>query len=152
MAMSSTSIRRTTAITLLVTVALAGCGGGDASEPVAMAEGQAAPTPVAFGLVSAPTAADLADDDDVVVIDVRTPEEYDAGHVDDAALIDFYADTFADEIAALDRDANYLIYCRSGNRSGQAHELMAELGFENVYDLDGGVIAWAEAGLALDGP
>ena len=50
---------------------------------------------------------------------------------------------------ALDRDTPYLLYCRSGTRSGQAAAIMADLGFNDVADVDGGVIAWAEAGLPL---
>ncbi len=64
-------------------------------------------------------------------------------------MIDFYEPGFADEIAALDPEGEYLLYCRSGNRSGQTAALMAELGFEQVWDLDGGVIAYGAAGLDL---
>ena len=156
--MSHTTARQRHGLAIVVTIVLAstGCGGGDPAEPVA----EAAPADlagsvngdVAFGLVSPQTAAALAADVDVTVIDVRTPEEYEAGHLADAdRLIDFYADTFVDEIASLDRDGTYLIYCRSGNRSGRTSALMAQLGFEQVYALDGGVKAWSAAGLALGG-
>ena len=53
------------------------------------------------------------------------------------------------ELAELDPDETYLVYCRSGNRSGQTTALLDELGFEQVYDLDGGVLAWQSAGLPL---
>jgi rhodanese-related sulfurtransferase len=131
-------------------LALAACGGSGAAEPVAEAVSDNALP--ATGLVVPSVAAGLAVDDRITVIDVRTPEEFAAGHLEGAALIDFYADSFATEIAALDRDETYLIYCRSGNRSGQAHVLMQELGFEQVYDLDGGVNAWSAQGLALVAP
>jgi rhodanese-related sulfurtransferase len=155
--MSPTIARKRDGLATVVTIALAltACGGGDPAEPVA----EAAPADVAgsadgdvpFGLVSPQTAAGLAADTDITVIDVRTPEEYGGGHLDGATMVDFYADTFADEIAGLDRDGTYLIYCRSGNRSGQTSALMEQLGFEQVYDLDGGVIAWSGAGLTLGG-
>jgi len=87
--------------------------------------------------------------DDVEVLDVRTPEEYAEGHIDGATLIDFYEPDFANRIAELDRSAAYVVYCRSGNRSGQAVALMAEQGFTAVNDLDGGVTAWSAAGLPL---
>ena len=69
---------------------------------------------------------------DAVVIDVRTPEEYGAGHLDDAANIDFYAADFKDQIGQLDRVDKYVVYCRSGNRSGQAKEIMEQMGFTDV--------------------
>ena len=74
------------------------------------------------------------------------------GHVDGASLIDFYDADFADRIGELDPDASYVVYCRSGNRSGQTVELMRQLGFTDVQDVDGGVLAWAEAGLPLTTP
>ncbi|MFZ9016595.1 MAG: rhodanese-like domain-containing protein, partial [Ilumatobacteraceae bacterium] len=75
------------------------------------------------------------------LLDVRQPEEYAEGHVEGAELIDFYEPTFAERIAALDRDRDYIVYCRSGNRSGQALELMEQLGFGRVWELEGGVLA-----------
>ena len=83
--------------------------------------------------------------DDLVILDVRTPEEFGEGHLDGAILVDFYNDDFRDQIAALDPDVPYLLYCRSGNRSGQTAALMTELGFKDVADVDGGVVAWTTA-------
>jgi rhodanese-related sulfurtransferase len=99
-------------------------------------------------LVSAPDGAALLDarPENLVVLDVRTPAEYQEGHLPDAALIDFYEADFAEQLAELDRDAPYLLYCRSGNRSGQARALMEQLGFTNVADVDGGILAWAADG------
>lgn len=88
--------------------------------------------------------------DGLVVIDVRTPEEFAEGHLPNADMIDFYAPDFADRIGDLDRDVPYVIYCRSGSRSGQTRQLMEQLGFSDVVDLDGGVLAWSDAGLSLD--
>jgi phage shock protein E len=76
----------------------------------------------------------LADRDDVVVVDVRTPEEFREGHLVDAVLLDLTGGVFAERVGELDRDATYLVYCRSGNRSGQAVRMMADLGFVEVYD------------------
>jgi len=84
--------------------------------------------------------------DGLVVLDVRTPEEFDAGHLDGAIMIDFYEPDFADRIAELDRDAPYLLYCRSGNRSNTARDVMEDLGFTDVADVDGGINAWLEGG------
>ena len=82
----------------------------------------------------------------LVVLDVRTAEEYSAGHLEGATLIDFYGADFAAQIAELDRDTPYLLYCRSGNRSGQTRALMADLGFTDVADVEGGILAWVEGG------
>lgn len=89
---------------------------------------------------------------DLVILDVRTPEEFAEGHLDGADMIDFYRTDFADEIADLDPDAPYLVYCRSGNRSGQTVALMRELGFTNVSDIDGGILSWTDAGLPMVTP
>jgi phage shock protein E len=85
------------------------------------------------------------------VLDIRTPEEFGDGHVEGALNIDFYAADFADRIGDLDRDAVYVVYCRSGNRSGQAMALFEELGFTAVHELDGGILTWVAEGLPLVG-
>ena len=85
----------------------------------------------------------------VITLDVRTPGEFAEGHVEGARLIDFQSGNFENEIAALDKNATYAVYCRSGNRSGQAVKVMHDAGFHNVYNLNGGVIDWANAGLPL---
>ena len=127
-------------------LALAGCGGDDDAEPVAEAAMESARPD--YGLVTPAQAADLATSG-VTVIDVRTPEEYEEGHIEGAVLIDLSSDTFTDRVAELDPDQEYLVYCRSDNRSGQAVAIMRDLGFERLWDLDGGVIAYAAAGLPL---
>jgi phage shock protein E len=85
----------------------------------------------------------------VVTLDVRTPNEFAEGYIEGARLIDFQSGNFENEIALLDKNAIYAVYCRSGNRSGQAVKVMHDAGFHNVYNLDGGVIDWANAGLPL---
>lgn len=70
--------------------------------------------------------------EDAVVIDVRTPEEYSEGHLDGALNIDFYAPDFAAQIAELPKDGTYVLYCRSGSRSGQAKSIMDNMGFTDV--------------------
>lgn len=70
-----------------------------------------------------------------ILIDVRTPEEHAAGHLEGARLLDFNGGDLAATIPTLDPDAEYLIYCRSGNRSGQAIALMEQAGFTNLTNL-----------------
>lgn len=85
----------------------------------------------------------------VITLDVRTPGEFAEGHIEGAQLIDFQSGNFGNEISTLDKNATYAVYCRSGNRSGQAVKVMHDAGFHNVYNLNGGVIEWANAGLPL---
>ena len=126
----------------------AGCGGGSGSETAEPAQTEAsASAPVT--LVSPQQASDLIQAGGVQVLDVRTPEEYAGGHIEGATLIDFYEPDFADRIAQLDRDQEYVVYCQSGNRSGQATAMMAEQGFTTVDDVDGGIAAWQAAGLPV---
>jgi phage shock protein E len=90
--------------------------------------------------------ATLVATDGVVVLDVRTPEEYAAGHLAGAQNIDVESSDFASQIAALDTSATYAVYCRSGNRSATAMAAMVDAGFEHVSDLSGGITAWTQAG------
>ena len=85
----------------------------------------------------------------VVTLDVRTPGEFAEGYIQGARLIDFQSGNFENEIATLDKNATYAVYCRSGNRSGQAVKVMQDAGFTNVFNMNGGVIDWANAGLPL---
>ena len=91
-----------------------------------------------------------AGDPRLVVLDVRTQEEYDEAHIADAVLLDFYEPDFADRLADLDRSAQYVLYCRSGNRSEQTREMMVDLGFEEVHDIAGGIQGWIDAGLPVE--
>lgn len=77
------------------------------------------------------------------LIDVRTFEEYESGHLDKAQNIDFLnEELFITEIEKFDKSQPIYIYCRSGNRSGKAATLMQELGFQTIYDLEGGYLNW----------
>ena len=85
----------------------------------------------------------------VVILDVRTPGEFAEGYIEGARMIDFQGGSFETEIASLDKNATYAVYCRSGNRSGQAVKIMQDAGFRNLYNLEGGVIDWANQGMPL---
>lgn len=140
--------------------------GGDSSESEATPSSGASATteivasgaaldPGAGGirLVSPTEGADIQENppDDLVILDVRTPEEFAEGHLDGAIMIDFYEEDFADQLAELDPEVPYLLYCRSGNRSGQTTAIMQELGFTDVADVDGGIVSWVDAGLSIVG-
>ena len=95
----------------------------------------------------AAAAADLLEkNSDVVVLDIRTPDEYAEGHIQGALNIDFRAASFRDEVGKLDRAKTYLVHCRSGGRSTQSLPVFKELGFTGIIHLDGGFNAWQEAG------
>ena len=80
---------------------------------------------------------------DVVVLDVRTPGEVGEGKIDSALELDFRSDNFASELGKLDKEKTYLVYCRSGGRSGKTCDLMKKSGFREFYNLDGGYSAWS---------
>ena len=88
-------------------------------------------------------------DSSVTLVDVRTPGEFTSGHIAGATNIDFESGTFEADIQKLDKAKVYAVYCRSGNRSGQATALMAKDGFKAVFNLNGGVIDWTGAGQSL---
>jgi rhodanese-related sulfurtransferase len=79
----------------------------------------------------------------VEILDVRTPDEYEEGHIPNAKNIDIYkGQGFLDEVNELDKSKEYYVYCRSGARSAQACALMQQQGFENTYNLQGGIMEW----------
>jgi rhodanese-related sulfurtransferase len=112
-------ISRAFAVTLLVITPLtAACGSSSSSDTTAPV-GKMTLTPAA------------------VVIDVRSPEEFAAGHISGATNLDFEGGVLAEALAGLDRETAYSIYCRSGRRSALAKQAMEEAGFSNVTDLGG---------------
>lgn len=80
---------------------------------------------------------------DAILLDVRTEEEFESGYIKGAQLIDIrQPQQFMDSIQSLDKDKSYFVYCRSGARSGQACQLLEQLGIASAYNLDGGIMAW----------
>src|SRR5690606_37163466 len=85
----------------------------------------------------------LAQDSNALVLDVRTLEEVQGGIIQNAIHIDFYqGHGFIEKMQDLDKSKNYYVYCRSGNRSGQACNIMSQMGFENAFNLIGGMLEW----------
>ena len=87
------------------------------------------------------------DNPDFVIIDVRTPEEFAEGHIENVINLDFRSETFTDWLNILDKDKTYLIYCRSGRRSRNTLDTMEELNFKEAYNMLGGIIEWKAGGL-----
>jgi len=87
--------------------------------------------------------AQLEKDENSFILDVRTEEEIEEGRIPNSANIDFYlGQGFLDALEELDKSKNYYVYCRSGNRSGQACAIMNSVGIENAYNLEGGFMNW----------
>lgn len=80
------------------------------------------------------------------IIDVRTIQEYNEARIENSILIDIYSPAFKNEIEKLDKSEKYLIYCRSGNRSLFAAKYMQSKGFQDVFNLAGGIIKWLKSG------
>lgn len=94
-------------------------------------------------------AAILEQRPDVIILDVRTRAEYDEGHIAGARLLPVTDDDFQRRLDELDRDATYLVHCRSGRRSEKAVGIMRKMGFQNILHMSGGILEWRREGLPL---
>jgi len=84
-----------------------------------------------------------------ILLDVRTPEEWNEGHLENAIHINYYQDSFEDEIKKLDRDKSYFIYCKSGGRSGKTLHKFKEIGFVEAYNIEGGITSLKAEGVTI---
>lgn len=80
------------------------------------------------------------------LIDVRTKDEFESSYINNAKNIDVNNADFEKNIGSLDKHKPYFVYCRSGARSGKAMQIMQDLGFNEVYNLEGGIMAWEHKG------
>ncbi len=95
----------------------------------------------------------LLADTDAQLLDVRTPEEFEAGHIQGALLVDYRTDPegFVQKVEAqLDKDVPVALYCRSGKRSHDAALLLQKAGYKQLIELQGGILAWQEAGKDIE--
>lgn len=77
------------------------------------------------------------------ILDVRTPQEYSEGYISNAVNLNIYdANAFMSKVQSFNKENNYYIYCKSGGRSSQACQIMSQLGFNNVFNLVGGITNW----------
>lgn len=81
---------------------------------------------------------------DVQLVDVRTPKEYNQGFIKNAKNIDYFSDDFKTQFESYNKEQPIYLYCRSGGRSGKASKILKELGFKEIYDLKGGYLAWSK--------
>ncbi len=84
-----------------------------------------------------------------VLLDVRTKEEVIEKKINNSMNIDFYSDSFKDSILRLDKSKTYYVYCRSGRRSLNTVEFMRKNGFNESYNVDGGIIKWTDSKIPL---
>ena len=137
-----------TPLVLLAAVALA-------ATPL-LAEDAARPAPAAVPAGAAknvsPDEAEklLKDNPKIVVLDVRTPEEFAKGHIAGAQNVDFKAADFAEKVAALDKSRAYLVHCAAGGRSSKTIDVMKDKNFAALYHLNEGFKAWEKAGKPVE--
>ncbi len=111
---------------------------------------ETAPPTAAYKNLSVDEFARLAADKQNVILDVRTPAEFSAGHIPGAVNLDYNAPDFQAKAAALDKSKTYLVHCATGGRSVRACEKLSRLDFPNLYNLPGGFKAWAKAGQPVE--
>ncbi len=99
--------------------------------------------------VNVETFAKETNENDIQIIDVRTPEEYAQGHIENAVNINILGNNFETEVSKLDKSKKTLVYCKSGGRSTDTANKLKDLGFENISNLEGGLLAWQNAGLKV---
>ena len=85
-------------------------------------------------------------DSDYTLIDVRTQDEFDLGHIDSAINLDFYSDTFQNDILSLPKNETIVLYCRTNNRSSKTANILKENGFKEIAVLEGGITEWVKNG------
>ncbi len=128
---------------LLILVVLAACGdarGGETTVPTAETIDITALTPS----VDVHTVYALLKSPDILLLDVREPDEYTAGHIPGITLIPM--GEIPGRLSELPTDKPIIVTCRTGNRSGQVVEFLRGQGFTNVHNMDGGIVAWIEEG------
>ncbi len=133
-------------ITLFLTLLLLLVACGGESEPMtADTEIDLATLP---NTIDVQTAAALQERDDVVLIDVREQSEYDEAHIPGITLIPM--SEFQSRVDEVPTDKTVVLTCRSGNRSGQVYDYLNQLGYDNIHNMEGGILAWQAAGLEVE--
>jgi rhodanese-related sulfurtransferase len=135
-------------LTLLVFISLTACSNGQSrAENTKSRQEQVAAGD--YKDVDASAFRKMLEEKKGILLDVRTPSEYEEGHLPGAREVNFLSDDFVERISKLDKDTTYLIYCRSGHRSHQAGTKMKELGYK-VVNLKGGILGWEDHGFEIE--
>jgi len=130
---------------LVLTLALSSCGGQASTSDVATSEINLDELPQE---VDVQTVYDIQGAEDVYVLDVREQYEYDEKHIPNVTLLPM--SEIQDRLAEIPTDKEVIITCRSGNRSGQVTQFLEQNGFDNVHNMQGGIVAWEEAGFPVE--
>ena len=85
-------------------------------------------------------------DTDYILVDVRTAEEYESGHIQDAVNFDFYSESFQKDILTLDKSSSIILYCRTQNRSTKTANYLKENGYKEITVIEGGIKSWVKNG------
>ena len=85
-------------------------------------------------------------DSEYILIDVRTQDEFDSGHINSAINLDFYSNTFKNDILSLSKNETIVLYCRTNNRSSKTANILKENGFKEISVLEGGITEWVKNG------
>jgi len=128
-------------ILALLALTLAACGG--ASAPANQVDLSSLPVNLTVQQVN-----EIRNNPDVVLIDVREQWEYDAGHIPNVKLIPL--GELPNRVNEIPKDKFVVMTCRSGNRSGQATKFLRDKGFDNVHNMQGGIVAWQKAGFPVE--
>ncbi|MCK9481400.1 MAG: thioredoxin domain-containing protein [Bacteroidia bacterium] len=144
-------------LTFIAALFMYGCGSSQntttpsstTTEPVTTTS---TPTQKFIKNVDAQTFKQLIEQEEGIILDVRTPEEVVSGQIPNASTINLYDADFAQKINLMQKDKIIFVYCRSGARSAQAAQTLSQNGFDRVYNLQGGIMAWQNQGFALTTP
>jgi len=140
-------MRRESSFLLLLALLIVACGSGQTSDQKtdATAESSELELPVE---VDVQVVARVKDRPDVYLLDVREQWEYDEGHIPGVTLLPM--DQVPNRLDEIPKDKEVIVTCRSGNRSGQVTNYLLQNGFDNVHNMKGGIIAWQDAGFAVE--
>ena len=89
---------------------------------------------------------DFIEINSAVLVDVRTHDEYNSGYIENSLNIDYLSNDFSENVEKLDKNIPIVLYCRSGKRSSLSADKLSELGFKEIYNLEGGILEWIELG------
>ncbi|NNK68901.1 MAG: rhodanese-like domain-containing protein [Flavobacteriaceae bacterium] len=106
-------------------------------------------SPKEVEMISPQEMQDLRNMDDVQLVDIRTPEEYKDGYIAGFQNIDYFSNSFEQDIQGLDKSKPVVVYCRSGRRTAKCTKKMIEAGFVKIYDLEGGITQWQHEGFEV---
>jgi rhodanese-related sulfurtransferase len=132
-------------VLIIAVLALAACGGSAPAVETASQQVDLDALPIELTVQQV---ADIMNHPDVVLIDVREPSEYAAGHIPGVKLIPL--GSLPSRVNEIPKDKFVVMTCRSGNRSGQATKFLRDQGFDNVHNMTGGINAWQQAGLPVE--